>query len=177
MCGLLPRPNRSNPIQHVSGSAQVGISGMRRRSTLRLRCCSSSPAHSRSCLRTWYGRSRGDYTGTRNTSLPWVDRATLEPILGVGRRRAQQILKPCVTHQVGSNGLADRSALIVRLRALAARDEAYYEQQRFIQSILFPALLLPYCYTVLPQVIWTTCPAWASASNPWCTSKQNHVPG
>ena len=35
---------------------------------------------------------------------PWVDRATLQQLLGVGRRRAQQILQPVVTHQVGANG-------------------------------------------------------------------------
>jgi hypothetical protein len=31
---------------------------------------------------------------------------------------------------VGSNGLADRQALIARLRQLAAGDDGYYEQQR-----------------------------------------------
>ena len=79
---------------------------------------------------TWYGRLEEIIRELETLPYPWVDRATLESLLGVGRRRAQQILKPCVTHQVGSNGLADRSALIARLRALAVREEAYYEQQR-----------------------------------------------
>jgi hypothetical protein len=79
---------------------------------------------------TWYGRLEEIIRELDALPYPWVDRATLELILGVGRRRAQQILKPCVTHQVGSNGLADRPALIAHLRTLAAREEAYYEQQR-----------------------------------------------
>jgi hypothetical protein len=79
---------------------------------------------------TWYGRLEEIIRELQALPYPWVDRATLEPILGVGRRRAQQILKPSVTHQVGSNGLADRAALIAHLRALAAREEASYEQQR-----------------------------------------------
>ena len=61
---------------------------------------------------------------------PFVDSATVEFLLGVGRRRAQQILTPCITHRVGSNGLADRDALIARLRRLAAGDDVHYERQR-----------------------------------------------
>jgi hypothetical protein len=61
---------------------------------------------------------------------PFVDRATVEFLLGVGRRRAQQIMAPCITARVGTNGLADRDAFIAHLRRLAEGDEAYYEVQR-----------------------------------------------
>ena len=61
---------------------------------------------------------------------PFVDRATVEFLLGVGRRRAQQIMAPCITDRVGANGLADRDALIAHLRRLAAGDSGYYERQR-----------------------------------------------
>ena len=61
---------------------------------------------------------------------PFVDRATLEFLLGVGRRRAQQILAPCITDRVGTNGLADRDSLIARLRRVAQGDDGYYERQR-----------------------------------------------
>ena len=50
----------------------------------------------------------------------WVDRATLEFVLGVGRRRAQQILAPLVRKTLGRNGLADRDELIRHLQRLAA---------------------------------------------------------
>jgi hypothetical protein len=60
---------------------------------------------------------------------PFVDRATIESLLGVGRR-AQQILAPCVTERVGSNGLADRDALVAHLRHLAKSDRHHYEQHR-----------------------------------------------
>ena len=61
---------------------------------------------------------------------PFVDRATVEFLLGIGRRRAQQILAPCITHHVGSNGLADREEFIAHLRRLAAGDAGFYERQR-----------------------------------------------
>ena len=60
----------------------------------------------------------------------FVDRATIEFLLGIGRRRAQQIMAPCIVDRVGSNGLADRDQLIERLQRLADGDEAQYERQR-----------------------------------------------
>ena len=61
---------------------------------------------------------------------PFVDRATVEFLLGVGRRRAQQIMAPSITDHVGTNGLANRDALIERLRRLAEGDDGFYELQR-----------------------------------------------
>ena len=61
---------------------------------------------------------------------PWVDRATVERVLGVGRRRAQQILAPCVSFHIGSNGLADRDRLIAHLRQMASGETASYERRR-----------------------------------------------
>ena len=69
---------------------------------------------------------------------PYVDRATVEFLLGVGRRRAQQILAPCIMDRVGANGLADRDAFIAHLRRLAEGDDGYYEiqRQRKVSAIL-----------------------------------------
>jgi hypothetical protein len=61
---------------------------------------------------------------------PFVDRATVEFLLGVGRRRAQQIMAPCIMDRIGTNGLADRDALIAHLRRLAGGEDGYYEHQR-----------------------------------------------
>ena len=61
---------------------------------------------------------------------PFVDRSTLEALLQVGRRRAQQILAPCVTERVGSSGVADREDVIQRLQELAAAPEAEWEVRR-----------------------------------------------
>src|SRR3954447_21178406 len=60
----------------------------------------------------------------------FVDRATLEHLLRVGRRRAQQILAPCVSDRVGTNGLADRELLIAHLRAIADGVDGQYERRR-----------------------------------------------
>ena len=61
---------------------------------------------------------------------PFVDRVTIELLLEVGPRRAQQILAPCVTDRVGVNGLADRGQVILRLRQLAKGEDAEYERRR-----------------------------------------------
>ena len=65
-----------------------------------------------------------------NLPWPWVDRETLQSLLRVGPRRAQQILRPGVTRQIGANGVASREELIAHLKRLAAGDEAYYERRR-----------------------------------------------
>jgi hypothetical protein len=78
----------------------------------------------------WFGRLDEVIAELEAFAHPWVDRASLERLLGVGRRRAQQILQPCVTHQIGASGVADRAALIAHLRQLAHGEVAYYEQRR-----------------------------------------------
>jgi len=60
----------------------------------------------------------------------WVDRTIVEEVLKVGRRRAQQILAPCVSRQVGVNGMADREAVIAHLQRLAMGEAAHYERRR-----------------------------------------------
>jgi hypothetical protein len=69
---------------------------------------------------------------------PFVDRATAEAVLGVGRRRAQQLLAPCISDHVGSNGLADREVFIRHLRALAAGEDRDFERgrRRRVASVL-----------------------------------------
>lgn len=78
----------------------------------------------------WYGRL--DAIIAELSALPhaWVDRKTLQSLLQVGPRRAQQILRPCVIHQLGASGVADRELLIAHLKRLEAGDQAYYERRR-----------------------------------------------
>jgi len=78
----------------------------------------------------WYSKIGDVIQELESFPRPLVDRATVEFLLGVGRRRAQQILAPCVTDRVGANGLADREALITHLRRLAEGDEGHYERRR-----------------------------------------------
>ncbi len=79
---------------------------------------------------TWYGRLDQIVGELENLPWPWVDRETLQALLQVGPRRAQQILRPCVTRQVGANGVAGREELIAHLKCLASGDEAHYERRR-----------------------------------------------
>jgi hypothetical protein len=79
---------------------------------------------------SWYSKLDDVIRELDRLPRPFVDRATLEFLLGVGRRRAQQILAPCITERVGTNGLADRDALISHLRRVAEGDDGYYERRR-----------------------------------------------
>ena len=78
----------------------------------------------------WYSKLDEVIGELGSLPRPFVDRSTVEFLLGVGRRRAQQIMAPCVSDRVGSNGLADRDALITRLRRLAEGDDTFFEMQR-----------------------------------------------
>jgi hypothetical protein len=79
---------------------------------------------------TWCGRLDEITRQLWELPDPWVHRACLQDLLGVGARRAQQILAPCVVRQVGVNGLADREAVVAHLKRLAAGDVVHYEHQR-----------------------------------------------
>jgi hypothetical protein len=79
---------------------------------------------------TWCGRLDEVTTALRSLPDPWVDRRTLETLLGIGRRRAQQILAPCVGRQIGGSGVADREAVIAHLRRLATGEASHYESLR-----------------------------------------------
>ena len=78
----------------------------------------------------WISRINEICTELERLPRPFVDRSSLEVLLQVGRRRAQQILAPCVTDRVGANGLADRDAVIRRLHAIAEGQEEHFEIER-----------------------------------------------
>jgi hypothetical protein len=78
----------------------------------------------------WYGKL--DQIIADLNSLPGsrVDRSTLQFLLGVGPRRAQQIMADCATERVGTSSLADRDLLCRRLEQLAAGEAGFHEQRR-----------------------------------------------
>jgi hypothetical protein len=78
----------------------------------------------------WYTRLEAAIEQLEALPFPWVDRAALEFALGVGRRRAQQILQPLVRQTIGKNGLANREEVIRYLRSLAAGDAVSFEIER-----------------------------------------------
>jgi hypothetical protein len=78
----------------------------------------------------WYDRLELALEQLEGLPSPWVDRSTLEAILGVGRRRAQQILQPLARRTLGKNVLADKEEVIAYLRQLAAGDAASFERRR-----------------------------------------------
>lgn len=79
---------------------------------------------------SWYDRLENVIEQLEQSPHPYVDRETLEFLLGIGRRRAQQILRPLVRRTLGKNGLAAKDEVIEHMRHLAAGDAAYFERQR-----------------------------------------------
>ena len=100
---------------------------------------------------------------------PWVDRQTVQQLLDVQPRRAQQIMAPCVSRTVGTSALADRHHLIAHLRAMAASETAVAERLRrrrvaatirslSLQRLRMPKVLIEAPETVLRQSITSLPP-------------------
>jgi hypothetical protein len=60
----------------------------------------------------------------------WVDRARLEALLGIGRRRAQQLLSKIPSRQVGASRIAISRDVAAYLRSMAAGEQALYDSRR-----------------------------------------------
>jgi hypothetical protein len=61
---------------------------------------------------------------------PVVDRACVETVFGVGRRRAIQLMHEFGGYQAGKTFLLDRLALIGKLGAMVGGEGFYYESRR-----------------------------------------------
>src|ERR1039458_1765138 len=79
----------------------------------------------------WYSKINDIIGELQSLPRPFVDRATVEFLLGVGRRRAQQIGAPCVTHRGGPNGRAAGDAFMPHQRRVAEGESNFYERQRW----------------------------------------------
>jgi hypothetical protein len=78
----------------------------------------------------WYARIDHIVSELQALPGPWVDRSTLEFLLGVGPRRAQQVMAGCATDRVGTSSLADRLLLCEHLRQLAYGEAGFHELRR-----------------------------------------------
>lgn len=78
----------------------------------------------------WYARLDEIITDLESLPSPWVTRGTVEFLLRIGPRRAQQILAPCAVEQIGTSLVADRELLIAHLRSLAGDPAVDTECQR-----------------------------------------------
>lgn len=78
----------------------------------------------------WLARLAEAIRELESSEEPWVDRPTVESLLGVGRRRAQQLLAPIARRRVGSSVVADRADVVAHLKRVASGDTAYYEDRR-----------------------------------------------
>jgi hypothetical protein len=107
--------------------------------------------------------SRLDEIAAQLGNLPerWMDRSTLEAVLGVSRRGAQRILSACAGRRVGASNLADRDEVIAHLRQLVNGETSYYERRRRMrlagylnrarETLLQPKVLVPAPVRVLDQ--------------------------
>lgn len=69
-------------------------------------------------------------TALEQRQVAWVDRVTLQDLLGVRRRRAQKILAPLGSQRHGCSSIVERTALIDHLKRLASGETVYYEKKR-----------------------------------------------
>lgn len=66
----------------------------------------------------------------RHLPAPVVDRATVERLFGVRRRRANQIIARMGGYEVGRTALVERDRFLAGLEAIAAGEEFHYEERR-----------------------------------------------
>ena len=78
----------------------------------------------------WIHRLPAAIQALEQLPLPWVDRSTLEDLLQVRRRRAQEILSPLASQRRGCSTVVERTALIHHLQRLASGETLYYEHKR-----------------------------------------------
>jgi hypothetical protein len=78
----------------------------------------------------WLNRLPEALATLEASPLPWVERSVLETLLGIRRRRAQQILSALATERRGKRVIVERAVLLAHLRRLAAGDATFYEQRR-----------------------------------------------
>jgi hypothetical protein len=69
----------------------------------------------------------------RGFPAPVIDRATVERMFQVRRRRANQILARMGGYQVGRTGLVDRHIFVANLEAIAAGEDFHYEERRRVR--------------------------------------------
>lgn len=69
----------------------------------------------------------------RGFPAPVIDRATVERMFQVRRRRANQILARMGGYQVGRTGLVDRHIFVSNLEAIAAGEDFHYEERRRVR--------------------------------------------
>jgi hypothetical protein len=78
----------------------------------------------------WLDRLPEAIRQVRQSSEPWIDRPALESLLGIGRRRAQQLLSPLAKRRIGTSLVARSVDVLAHLERIAAGEETYYEDQR-----------------------------------------------
>lgn len=78
----------------------------------------------------WISRFSGIEAQIQSIKSPEVGRSTVERILGLKERRAQQIMAGLPGRMVGNVALVDRQALINKLRSIANGPESAFEAER-----------------------------------------------
>ena len=78
----------------------------------------------------WHARLPEILADLESLPSPWITRPTVEFLLRVGPRRAQQIMLPCAVERIGTSLVADRPLFIAHLRTLGGDSAADTERSR-----------------------------------------------
>jgi len=79
---------------------------------------------------TWVASIDQAIEKLQSLPCPDIDSGLLAEVLGLKRRRAQQILQPLVGRTVGRSSLIPKDAVIRRLRSIVSSDVVEVERQR-----------------------------------------------
>lgn len=79
---------------------------------------------------TWYRAIPEALQALEALEHPWIDRESLQSLLGIGPRRAQQLMQPLASRVIGRNLLVERERLREFLTAVAAGEPAAIDLRR-----------------------------------------------
>ena len=105
----------------------------------------------------WYGRLDEIIADLRVAEFPYVTRGTIEDLLGVKRRRAQQIMRPCVSSVHVAAGLVEKEVLIERLKCISESDGDFEKRRRArVSATIQKAAARPRCLVESPVSVLNT---------------------
>jgi len=82
---------------------------------------------------SWISRFNESEQRLAGLGIPEVDRAVIEEMLGVGSRRAQQLMSGLPGRTVGNVFLVDRASLLNKLRSIASGESNAFETERRVR--------------------------------------------
>jgi hypothetical protein len=82
---------------------------------------------------SWYPNLSSIIEQVRQLQSPVIDRATIETLFAVRRRRANQLIARMGGYEIGRTALVEREKFLAGLEAIAAGADFHYEERRRVK--------------------------------------------